>query len=93
MRDDHALVGGRACGGEELGKLLEAEGGEDGGDVGVVGEGEVEGLVEGEGGRHAVEGDLVGGEYVQIKERRAKTHVGLSIRSGEGVILEYLEKW
>jgi len=45
MRDYEVVIWNWACGGEEGGELSEAESGEDGGHVGVVGEVEVEGLV------------------------------------------------
>lgn len=46
----------RAAGGEGLCELSETEGGDDAHDVGVVGEVEVEALVDGEGGGVVVEG-------------------------------------
>ena len=58
--DEEGTVGRRwTFGGEVLAELLEAEGGEDWNHVGVVGEVEVEGLVEGEGGGVVVGGDVV----------------------------------
>ncbi len=59
--NEKGAVGGRwAYGGEVLIELFEPEGGEDGDHVCVVGEVEVEGLIEGEGGGVVVDGDVVG---------------------------------
>ena len=56
--DEGAIAGDGALFGQDGGELGEAEGGQDGGDVRVVGEVKVEGLVEGEGGVLGVEGDV-----------------------------------
>jgi len=56
--DDEGAVRGHVGVGHDGGELGEAEGGEDAHDVGVVGEEEVEGLVEGKGDGVVVEGDV-----------------------------------
>lgn len=59
--DEEGAVGGWwTFGGEELAELFEAEGCEDGDYVCVVGEIEVEGLVQREGGSIVVDGNVIG---------------------------------
>jgi len=59
VRDDKLLIWRRARRWEHGRELGEAEGGVDGGHVGVVGEVKVESLVEGEGDGVVVESDIV----------------------------------
>ena len=58
VRDDQLLVCGRSCGGQELRELFQTQSGDDGHDVRVVAEVEVEGLVENEGAVHFVQGSI-----------------------------------
>lgn len=56
--DDELMVWRWAGGGQDGGELGEAEGGEDAAHIGVMGEVEIEGLVQGKGRVHAVKGDV-----------------------------------
>ena len=78
VRYDELLIRWGSGRGEWLGKLLEPECGHDGHDVGVVGEVEVDGLVEWEGRIHLVQRRVdVGASCREVIEMALKTGVNL----------------
>lgn len=59
MRDYQLLIWRWARGGKNRRKLSEAKGCEDSGNIGIVGEVEIKGLIEWEGDGVVIEGDVI----------------------------------